>query len=70
VRGLELLRELAGERVRRGIVLYSGRQCVPLGKDLHALPIESLWRIRAQNTRTWPLSVSMLRASETPTVKI
>jgi len=52
VRGLELLKELAGERFRRGIVLYSGRQCVPLGKDLYALPIESLWRIRAQNRRT------------------
>ena len=52
VRGLELLRELAGERFRRGIVLYSGRQCVPLGKDLYALPIESLWRMRAQNKRT------------------
>jgi hypothetical protein len=52
VRGLELLKELAGERFRRGIVLYSGRRCVPLGEDLHALPIESLWRIRAQNKRT------------------
>ena len=52
VRGLELLKELAGERFRRGIVLYSGKQRVPLGKDLHALPIESLWRIRAQNKRT------------------
>jgi hypothetical protein len=51
VRGLELLKELAGERFRRGIVLYSGRQCVPLGKDPYALPIESLWRIRAQNKR-------------------
>ena len=48
----QLLKELAGERFRRGIVLYSGRQCVPLGKDLHALPIESLWRIRAQKKRT------------------
>jgi hypothetical protein len=51
VRGLLLLKELAGERFRRGIVLHSGRQCVPLGKDLRALPIESLWRIRAQNKR-------------------
>jgi len=52
VRGLELLEELAGERLRRGIVLHSGRQCVSLGRDLHALPIESLWRIRARNKRT------------------
>jgi hypothetical protein len=52
VRGFELLKELAGERFRLGIVLYSGRQCVPLGKDLHPLPIESPWQIRAQNKRT------------------
>jgi hypothetical protein len=50
--GLKLRKELAGERFRRGIVLYSGRQCLPLGKDSYALPIESLWRIRAQNKRT------------------
>jgi len=43
VRGLELLKELAGNRFRRGIVLYAGRESVPLGKDLHALPIDSLW---------------------------
>jgi predicted AAA+ superfamily ATPase len=44
VRGLELLRELAGDKFRRGIVLYGGSESVPLGKNLHALPIESLWR--------------------------
>ena len=43
VRGLELLRELAGNRFRRGIVLYAGSERIPLGKDLLALPIDSLW---------------------------
>ena len=50
-KGLRLLKELAGERFRRGIVLYAGEQHIHLGKDLHALPIESLWRIRAQSKR-------------------
>jgi len=50
-KGLRLLQELAGKRFRRGIVLYSGEQHVHLGKDLHALPIEALWRTRAQNQR-------------------
>lgn len=45
VHGLELFRELAGDKFRRGIVLYGGSDSVPLGKNLHALPIESLWRM-------------------------
>ncbi len=44
VRGLELLRELAGKRFRRGIVLYAGRESIPLGKNLQALPIDALWQ--------------------------
>jgi len=45
VRGLELLRDMAGERFVRGIVLYTGRDSLPLGKGLHALSIDALWRI-------------------------
>ena len=47
LRGLELLRELTGERFRRGVVLYTGKESIPLGKDLHVLPIDSLWQIGA-----------------------
>ncbi|MCK5827136.1 ATP-binding protein [Candidatus Bipolaricaulota bacterium] len=43
VRGLELLKQLAGDRFHRGIVLYTGPDYLPLGKDLYALPIDSLW---------------------------
>lgn len=49
VRGLELLRDLAGKRFRRGIVLYAGSKSVPLGESLHALPIDSLWRTQTQD---------------------
>lgn len=43
-RGLRALAEAAGSRFRRGIVLYTGAETVPFGKNLHAVPIPSLWR--------------------------
>jgi predicted AAA+ superfamily ATPase len=49
VRGLEILKEVAGTRFLRGIVLYGGSDSVPLGKDLYALPIGSLWEISRPN---------------------
>ena len=45
LRGLESLRELAGDKFCRGIVLYGGKDRVPLGKSLLALPIASLWQM-------------------------
>ncbi|AIE85523.1 ATP-binding protein [Fimbriimonas ginsengisoli] len=41
--GLKFLKELAGDRFRRGIVLYTGREVQPFGKDMIALPIDALW---------------------------
>jgi hypothetical protein len=41
--GLEALREAAGSRFRRGIVLYTGREALPFGRGAFALPIGSLW---------------------------
>jgi predicted AAA+ superfamily ATPase len=49
VRGLELLRELAGSKFHRGIILYGGSESVSLGNNLHALPIDALWRIESQS---------------------
>jgi predicted AAA+ superfamily ATPase len=46
-RGLETLAELTGRRYRRGVVLYTGREAVPFGPRLHALPVSALWQ-RAQ----------------------
>jgi len=43
-RGLRALAEGAGERFRRGVLLYQGREVVPFGKDLHAAPLEALWQ--------------------------
>lgn len=42
-RGLRALAETAGDRFRRGIVLYTGMTAIPFGKDLYALPVSSLW---------------------------
>jgi len=42
-RGLQALREAAGKRFHRGIVLYQGRETVPFGKDQWAMPIDALW---------------------------
>lgn len=42
--GLRLLAELAGERFQQGFVLYRGAALVPFGRNLHAIPIEHLWR--------------------------
>lgn len=44
--GLRALAEQTGERFHRGVVLYAGREAVPFGERLHALPISALWRPR------------------------
>jgi predicted AAA+ superfamily ATPase len=43
-RGLELLRERAGERFIAGAVVYTGPQALPFGDRLWALPIATLWK--------------------------
>jgi predicted AAA+ superfamily ATPase len=43
--GLKFLKELAGEDFRRGVVLYTGRETLPLARDIWALPIDALWRM-------------------------
>ena len=43
-KGLRLLAEATGPRFRTGIVLYQGREIVPFGDKLHAVPIDALWR--------------------------
>jgi hypothetical protein len=38
------LRDATGDRFRAGVVLYGGRQTIPLGDRLWAIPISGLWR--------------------------
>lgn len=44
-RGLELLREAAGKDFVRGVLLHGGRNCLPFGDRMFALPISSLWQV-------------------------
>jgi predicted AAA+ superfamily ATPase len=44
-RGLKALAEALGPRFHRGVVLYAGRETVPFGQRLHALPLEALWKL-------------------------
>lgn len=43
-KGLEKLQSLTGKDFICGIVLYSGQEVVPFGKNLWAVPISNLWR--------------------------
>jgi predicted AAA+ superfamily ATPase len=47
-KGLEALRRDAGKRFHRGIVLYTGREALPFGRDLWALPLSALWNLGAR----------------------
>jgi predicted AAA+ superfamily ATPase len=44
LRGLRALAAAAGDRLQRGIVLYTGTATVPFGERLHAMPVDALWR--------------------------
>ena len=41
--GLKALQELAGKQFRAGILLYTGKDKVPFGKKLTAIPVSALW---------------------------
>lgn len=43
--GLRHLQQLAGERFRCGILLYAGKESLPMGSDLWAMPISALWSV-------------------------
>jgi uncharacterized protein len=42
--GLRSFAETAGKRFLKGIIIYCGRETLPFGKSLWALPIGKLWR--------------------------
>ncbi|MBI4700192.1 MAG: ATP-binding protein [Deltaproteobacteria bacterium] len=51
-KGLGALREAAGKRFHRGVVLYAGREALPFAADLWALPVNAIWQLGAQPART------------------
>jgi hypothetical protein len=46
-RGLVALRDAVGDRFHRGVLLYGGTEPVSIGRRLHAMPIDALWRLGA-----------------------
>lgn len=42
---LRLFASRVGERFRRGVLLYAGRESVAFGRRLQALPIDALWTV-------------------------
>ena len=46
-RGLRVLAEMAGDRFKRGVVLYTGSETVPFGNHLVAMPVSALWSLGA-----------------------
>ena len=50
-KGLRFLKEAMGARFRRGVVLYTGRESIPFGAQLDALPVSALWRLNAKRAR-------------------
>lgn len=43
--GLRQLSQAVGDRFHRGILLYGGDEIVPFARNLHVVPIASLWRL-------------------------
>ena len=42
--GLRALKADVGDRFRAGVVLYGGKEVVPFGEDMWAVPVSVLWR--------------------------
>jgi uncharacterized protein len=51
-KGLQAMSESLGPRFHRGIVLYTGSEGIPFGKNMQALPVSALWMLGAmKNTK-------------------
>jgi predicted AAA+ superfamily ATPase len=45
LRGLKKLANIAGDSFKMGVLLYDGTETLPLGNDLYAVPLSSLWGV-------------------------
>jgi predicted AAA+ superfamily ATPase len=50
-KGLRAMKEALGKRFLRGVVLYTGRDTVPFGRDLYATPIDALWSAKTRRAK-------------------
>lgn len=44
LRGMEVLRQAAGQNFLRGVIFYAGHETLPFGPDCWAIPIAALWK--------------------------
>jgi hypothetical protein len=44
-KNLKILSEIAGKKFHLGIVIYTGSEIIPFGKDLYAVPVQGLWKL-------------------------
>lgn len=47
-KGIKFLKENAGDRFHRGIVLYTGSNTLAFDNDLTALPVSALWETASE----------------------
>ena len=43
LKGLLTLAEISKKRFHKGIIFYTGKNCIPYGNNIFALPIDILW---------------------------
>jgi hypothetical protein len=46
--GIRELQSLVGDRLKTGILLYAGKEILPFGAGLWAMPFQALWSARPQ----------------------
>ena len=50
-KGLHVMAESLGNRFHRGIVLYTGIESIPFGKNMHAVPVSALWTLGGEKNQ-------------------
>lgn len=48
-KGLKALEKALGRRFLSGVLLYTGRETIPFARNMHALPLNALWRLRQRS---------------------
>ncbi len=44
-KNIKILSEITGKKFHRGIVMYTGSEIIPFGKNLYAVPVQGLWKL-------------------------
>jgi hypothetical protein len=63
LKGMRFLRELAGSRFRRDVLLTTGRVSQPVDRDVWAMPVSALWTLGAAELSALPSTLAQRSAS-------